>query len=141
MRITEDISYYASLLGRDKPEVQRMVQHARLHPEESHVIRKHMLYRLRKLGFSLADPQAFGPGPERTGRQDGIFAGEIVFGKQARKKLLIPIDSFSEHTLVSGHSGSGKSFFIRMLIPQFVSKGISVWIFDSENEYRSLLKK
>ncbi len=139
--IIQEILYLTELLGKERPDVRRMVQKVRLHPEEAHVIRKHMLFRLRKMGFDLSDLPAFGSGPEEAISDDGIFAGDIIFGEKIRRKLLVPLDSFAEHTLVAGHSGSGKSFLIRMLVPQFVAKGISVWIFDSENEYRVLLKR
>jgi hypothetical protein len=136
----QEIVYLSEILGRKDPRVKRMVQKALISPETAHIIRRHMLHTLRNMGYDLTDLPVFGAGPGESVCNDGIFAGHVVLGGKEIYKLLIPVDSFAEHSLVAGHSGSGKSYLIRMLIPQFAARGITVWIFDSEREYRSLLK-
>jgi hypothetical protein len=56
------------------------------------------------------------------------------------KKMTIPVESFSEHTLNLGHSGCGKSFLNKFIIPQLAAKGVCVKVFDNENEYKDLIK-
>ncbi|MGD2084568.1 MAG: ATP-binding protein [Candidatus Aminicenantes bacterium] len=87
----------------------------------------------------------FGTGPPATfpsgleAEKPGIFIGTILYGDRHGANLLIPVESFALHVLIAGISGSGKSFLIKLILPQLIEKGITVKIFDSENEYKSLL--
>ena len=85
--------------------------------------------------------QAVGSGERRAHSEEKIHIGSIVYANRAEKPLFIPLASFAEHMLIAGHSGAGKSFFLRYLIEQFAEKQVAVWVFDREKEYRSLLKK
>jgi hypothetical protein len=140
MGVTE-VQYLAELLGKNRPEVRRMLQNASLNPHNVHLIQKHMMLMVRQQGFDLSSLPVFTPKlPEQTS-QNGIFAGNILFGDRYAGKLIIPVESFSEHTLNAGHSGCGKSFLNKLIVPQLAEKGVCVKIFDSENEYKALLRK
>jgi len=133
-----EIEYYARLLGRERPDVRRLLHTARTHPKLSGAVLTHMRLLLRKQGLTPEEIPPFGPA--ETEIKDGVFAGAVMLGAEACGKLTIPVASFSEHTLVCGHSGSGKSYLIRLLLVQFVRRGIPVWVFDLEGEYEFLMK-
>jgi hypothetical protein len=135
-----ELYYLAEILGKERPEVRRMLQNAALNPQNVYIIQKHMMLLLKKRGFDLADLPQFSLNLPEGIDLGGIFAGNVLFGNMIAGKLSVPVESFAEHTLVCGHSGSGKSFLIRLIVPQLIKKGISVVIFDSENEYKVLLK-
>lgn len=138
--IEEEIHYYADILGRNRPDIRRMLQNAALNPQNQYAIRKHMLLLLKKQGFDLSDLPLFSMNLPENVDESGISAGNIIFGNENTRKLYLSLDSFGGHTLVSGQTKIGKSTLVKYLIPQFVEKGIAVWIFDYENEYKSLLR-
>ena len=59
MSYINDILFVADIIGRDKPDIRRMVQHARLRPENAHRILKHMLLLLKRKGYDLSDLPLF----------------------------------------------------------------------------------
>jgi len=136
----QEIVYLSEILGREVPGVKRMLQQAYLRPEKAHIIQKHMLYLLRNKGYDLTDLPLFSLNLPENVDESGISAGNVIFGNENTRKLYLSTDSFAGHTLVSGQTKIGKSTLVKHFIPQFVKKGIAVWIFDCENEYKSLLK-
>jgi len=136
----EELFYYADILGRERPEIHKCLEKAARNPELTLDYIRHFKRLLKNKDFDLSDLPLFGSAPENRPRE-GIYAGDIMFGNRTSGKLLLPVEAFAEHTLVVGHSGAGKSFLIRMLVPQFAEREISIRIFDSQKEYRSLLKE
>lgn len=133
------IHYLAEILGKERPEVRRMLQNAALNPHNIYLIQKHMMLMLRKKGFDLSDLPLFSLNLPEGIDQGGIFLGNILFGEKHVGKMLVPVESFVLHTLIAGITGIGKSFLIKLIVSQLVEKGITVKIFDSENEYKDLL--
>ncbi|MGD2091872.1 MAG: ATP-binding protein [Candidatus Aminicenantes bacterium] len=94
---------------------------------------------------NLINPDPFRKGPAVDSQSaskigsNGIYIGEILSGSGYAGKLVIPIESFAKHSLIVGSTGEGKSFLIKFVLPQLIARGITVVIFDSENEYKDLL--
>ena len=89
---------------------------------------------------SDCEENPFAPGPD----DDEVGTGEIELGRIVRGRDLggpfrIPLASLGEHQLWAGHSGSGKSFGIMAQLRQLIGR-ISVWIFDTEDEYKNLAR-
>ena len=136
----EELKAYAGLLGIDKPEIAKCLENAKRSPETAPAYKKHFMRELRQRGLALHELPAFGVGPANAS-DDGVSPGDVLLGDKKAKKLVLVPGSFGEHALVAGHSGSGKSFLIRHLVPQFTAGGIPSWIFDPENEYKVLLRR
>ena len=80
----------------------------------------------------------FLPDPEA----EEVSNGKISFGKLTTgTEVLNPIQNCSEHTLVTGPSGTGKSFFLRILISQLIKNGICCHIWDTQSEYSDLARQ
>lgn len=135
----EELRSYAAMLGIDRPDVARCLENALRNPELAPAYKKHFLQELRRLGVALSELPPFGIGPSLDG--PGVSPGDVLLGERKVRRLMLAAAPFDEHALVVGHSGSGKSFLIRYLIPQFAAMGIPAWIFDPENEYKVLLKR
>ncbi len=140
MNLASDILYLADILGKDRRDVKMMVQHARLRPENAHMILKHMLLILKKNGYDLSNLPKFNLNFPENSPDEGIFLGNVNFHYGRTRDLYLPVDSFLSHCLICGMTGVGKSTLLKSLIPQFVERGIYPWIFDHENEYKVLLK-
>ena len=89
---------------------------------------------------SDCEENPFAPGPD----DDEVGTGEIELGRIVRGRDLggpfrIPLALLGEHQLWAGHSGSGKSFGIMAQLRQLIGR-ISVWIFDTEDEYKNLAR-
>ena len=136
----EEILYYADRLGKDKPEVKRMVQTAVMHPEQAHVVKRHMQLELKKKGYDLTDLPVFSLNLPDSIPEDGIFLGNIPLGNGTERKGYLPVESYATHGLYCGMSGSGKSTLVKFSVPQFVSREVYPVIFDQEDEYSVLLK-
>lgn len=135
----DELMAYAAMLGIDRPDVSKCLENAFRNPELAPVYKRHFMQELRRRGVALSELPAFGVGPSLA--SGGISPGDVLLGERKVKALALAPGSFDEHALIVGHSGSGKSFLIRHLIPQFASRGIPSWIFDPENEYKVLLKR
>lgn len=77
---------------------------------------------------------------EETTSEDGIFIGNILLNDSYGGQLIVPQESFGEHSAVFGTTGSGKSILIMHIALQLREKGITVIVFDCEGEYGKLLK-
>jgi len=135
----DELMEYASMLGIDRPDVAKCLENARRNPETAPVYKKRFIAELHRQGLALHSLAPFGTGPAYAG--DGVSPGDLLLGERKVRPLYLTPGSFDEHALVAGHSGSGKSFLIRHLIPQFGARGITSWIFDPENEYKVLLRR
>jgi len=135
-----NILYYSEILGRERPEVKRMIQTAMFNHELSPIIENHMLQALKNQGYDLTNLPLFSLNLPEDNDRDGVFAGKILFGNGRTSKLIIPVDSFERHALICGITRSGKSTLAKFIIPQLMARGIYPVIFDPENEYSVLLK-
>ncbi len=135
----EELKSIAGMIGIEKPDIIKCLESAARNPDKIPLYKRHFLRELKKQGLALYDLPVFGLGSGKiTG--DGISPGDIILGEKKVRKLIIPFGSFGEHTLVVGHSGSGKSYLIRYLVSLLAAAGIHAWIFDPENEYKVLLR-
>lgn len=92
----------------------------------------------------LAQEQLIRPHPFKNATppeigNDLIYIGEMITGEGHAGKLMIPLVSFMLHSLIAGIIGIGKSFLIKLIVTQLIAKGITVIIFDSENDFKDLL--
>lgn len=87
----------------------------------------------------LIRPHPFKKAPAPELSHDGIYIGEIISGEGYSGKLMIPLVSLVLHALIAGTTGAGKSYLIKLMVAQLIARGITVIIFDSENEFRDLL--
>jgi len=70
--------------------------------------------------------------------KNGVINTGTVFGTDIEAKL--PIDKFSGNMTIYGQYGMGKTNFNLNIIPQLVSHGVHVNIFDVGTDYRDLLQ-
>lgn len=117
-----EVHYLADILGRERPDVRRLLQNASLNHQNIYIIEKHMLLKLKKMGIDLSELPQFSLNLPGNMSKDGIFIGYIMFGNKIIGELIIPVESFLEHTSIFGHSGCGKSYLIKMIIPQLVKE-------------------
>lgn len=137
--IQEEIERRANLLGKNLPNIRRIVQYVALNPYNAEKVLKHMNLMLRNMGFDPSNLPLFGQELPK-GVNQGIKFGNVIFGRETDRILFVPGASFGRHSLVSGVTGCGKSTLVKSTIPQFVAQKIYPWIFDQENEYKVLLR-
>jgi hypothetical protein len=136
----EQLKILAGPLGIDRPDIAKCLEKAARNPDSIPAYKNHFLKLLKREGFPLHDLPLFSLNHPTDAPEEGIFVGNIVFGNGRTRKLFIPLESFQRHSLVVGMTGTGKSTLVKSLIPQFIKMGIGVWIFDHENEYKSLIR-
>jgi len=136
----QELAYLAEILGKDRPEILCCLEKAARNPDLTQTYLRHFQRLAQKEGFSLHELPLFSLNLPEHLDENGIFAGNIISGSRRTKRLFASLDSFGSHTLVAGQTKIGKSTLVKSFIPQFVEKGIPVWIFDYENEYKSLLR-
>ena len=135
----EELKYLGERLGLGRPEVANCLEKAAGNPGNIHVYKRHFLRLLKNEGFSLSDLSIFSVNFPEQVDEHGIFVGNAIFGNGKTRGLFTSVESYQGHTLIAGKTRSGKSTLTKFIIPQFVERGIYPWIFDYENEYKSLL--
>lgn len=102
-----------------------------------------LLQRVIRFLTSLAaakniEPHPFLPGP----LLEELPPGDIPIGNldsiSSNEPLLIPLDYFTEHVMVTGTTGMGKSWVVKFMTLWLIERGANVWYFDTEQEYDDL---
>jgi hypothetical protein len=83
-----------------------------------------------------AETHPFMPGP----CPDELPLGDITIGNLDSDSgaLMIPIQYFTEHAVVTGTTGMGKSWFVKSILLSLIEHGAHVWLPDTEDEYKDL---
>jgi len=135
----EELRFLGQKLGLARLEVQKCLEKAARNPDNIPLYKSHFLKLLQKENYSLSNLPLFSLNVPQHMPENGIFIGNIIRGNSNMQKLFVPVQAFQRHSLIVGMTGSGKSTLVKSLIPQFIKKGIGVWAFDHENEYKCLL--
>ncbi len=136
----DDIHYLAGIIGKDKPEVKRILRYVQMHPQMAYKVRRKMILYLNNKGYDLSDLPIFNLNFPENPPEKGIFLGEVNFQNNRTRPLYLPVEAFRNHCAVFGMTRAGKSTLLKLQIPQFIDSGIYPWIFDHEDEYKALLK-
>ena len=137
VKVRRELSALAQAAGFWNERTKLGIEMAVLHED-----RKHIQFFLDTFqGVLLQDDSKFHPLLPDPEFQE-VSNGEISFGKLVTgSEVLNPIQNFLQHTLIAGPSGTGKSFFLRILISQLIKKGICCHIWDTQSEYSDLAQQ
>ena len=136
----EELRFLGEKLGLARPEVQNCLEKAARNRDNIPLYKSHFLRLLHKEGFLLHDLPVFSLNLPADRPAAGLHLGSVILGNGRTPPLYFRPESFGAHSLVCGMNTWGKSTFVKYLIPQFLKLGIPTWIFDHENEYKSLLR-
>lgn len=136
----QELAYLAEILGQDRPEIFSCLEKAARNPSLTEAYIRHFQRLAKKEGFLLHDLPLFSLNLPADRPKAGIHLGSVILGNGRTPPLYFPPASFGGNSLVCGMNTWGKSTFIKYLVPQFLNLGIPTWIFDHENEYKSLLR-
>ncbi len=94
---------------------------------------------LKHEGFeSIISPNPFEPPSEEDLEPGEILIGNVLDRDQLGFEFRLPISLFTEHLGIFGHSGTGKSYALRLITTQLMRAGVPVWFLDDEGEYADL---
>ncbi len=72
--------------------------------------------------------------------EDTIKVGELMAGDSSRVQLGVPLDSWTQHALIVGMPGTGKTTFAVNILTQFYKKGIPFLAIEpTKAEYRAMI--
>jgi hypothetical protein len=136
----QELVELAETLGPTRPEIYKCLENVARNPALAEPYLRHFQRLAKNEGFLLRDLPLFSLNLPADRPAAGIHLGTVILGNGRTPPLFFAPASFGAHSLVCGMNRSGKSTFIKYLIPQFLALGIPTWIFDHENEYKSLLR-
>jgi len=74
----QELAYLAEILGPERPEILSCLEKAARNPALTETYLHHFQRLMKKEGYSLADPPAFGRLSEKDKRLGGILLGHIA---------------------------------------------------------------
>ncbi len=134
--IPEDIERMADWLGRDDPEIQRLLKAVAMDPQMAEPVRHILRKRCRLAGIDPDNPPTFDP--VRRLPEGDVPLGDMPHGPIGAVCAL-PLQIFREHLGISGHSGTGKTCLAKRICSELARKGRQLWVMDVEDEYGDLL--
>jgi len=135
--LPEDIERMIRFLGREDPGVQRLIKVYIRDPQMKQTVRSLLKRRCVRAGFDPDDPPVFWP--VRKLPPGKLQIGQIVQGTFPGPHLSLPTEIVNQHLGIFGHNGTGKSYLAMHLVHQALKEGLTVWIFDTEDEYCRLI--
>ena len=133
----EDIELMANYLGREDPAICRLLKAYTSDPKMADTVCSLLKRRCLKAGFNPDDPPVFLP--VRNLPNGTINVGQVLQGTLPGPQFALPEKVITQHLGIFGHNGTGKSFLAMDLALQAIRAGLTVWIFDIEDEYRRLI--
>jgi RecA/RadA recombinase len=134
--LPEDIEMMAKFLGRDDPQIRRLLKAYVRDPKIRETVRIILKRRCVKAGFDPDDQPVFLPVQQLPPGE--IHVGTVIHGSKPGPEFSLTENALTEHVGIFGHSGTGKSFLAMHLAVQAIKAGCAVWIFDVEDEYSGL---
>ncbi len=135
--LPEDIELMAKYLGREDPAIQRLLKCYIRDPKNADTVRSLLKRRCVRAGFNPDDMSVFRP--VRQLPQGQLQVGQVIQGTAPGPQLSLPIEIINQHIGTFGHNGTGKSYLTMHLAQQAIKAGLTVWIFDIEDEYSRLM--
>ncbi len=131
--LPEDVERMADYLGRDDPNIHRLLKiYVRDH-EMRETVLNILKRRCVKAGFEPYDPPIFWPVRQLPAGR--LQVGKTIQGTNFGPQFALPEDIITQHVGIFGHNGTGKSYLAMHIAVQAVQAGYKVWIFDIEDEY------
>jgi ABC-type multidrug transport system fused ATPase/permease subunit len=121
MRIDEEISYYAEILGRENPAVHKALVRLSADPKEAGSVRDQFILMLKRAGYDVTDLPVF-PVNIVQNQTDGVILGNVVLGNKIGGEVVLSIKCLATPTLIAGITGSGKTTLMMWLAQQLQSK-------------------
>ncbi len=136
--LPDDIELMVKYLGRDSPDIHRLIR-AYLHdPQIEETVRVILRRRCLREGLDPDDPPVFWP--VRKLKKGFISIGRVNQGNLPGPTFALPRDIITQHLGIFGHNGTGKSVLIMHIVLEALRAGQQVWILDIEDEYSRLAK-
>jgi len=135
--LPEDIENMAKYLGREDPAIQRLLKCYIRDPENADAVRTILRRRCIRAGFNPDDLSVFWPVRQLSEGQ--LHIGRVLQGNIPGPEFSLPIDIINQHLATFGHNGTGKSYLTMYIALQAIKAGLTVWIFDIEDEYSRLI--
>jgi len=135
--LTEDIELMANFLDRDDPAIKRLLKTYVRDPKMRETIRIILKRRCVKAGFDPDDMPVFWPVRQLPAGK--LHVGQVIQGNMPGPRLCLPSGVITQHLGIFGHNGTGKSYLTMYLVRQAIRAGLTVWIFDIEDEYSRLI--
>ena len=135
--LNSDIYRMSVILGRDRPEVARLIRRLQNDPKSEPRVRQRLRRMCRERGI---DPDNL---PE-FGLPDEVDAGMLVLGRAKLGDRLcqtagLAREDLSAHVGIFGQVRIGKSFLVKYLIVQAIRQGVPCFILDVHGEWRDVL--
>lgn len=135
--LPEDIERMIRYLGREDPGVQRLIKVYIRDLQMRQTVRNLLKRRCVRAGFDPDDPPVFWP--VRKLPPGKLQVGHVVQGASPGPHLSLPTEIVNQHMGTFGHNGTGKSYLAMHLVHQAIKEGLTVWVFDIEDEYCRLI--
>lgn len=127
-------------IGLDNPHVLLCLEKAIRNPANIPIYKKHFLRLLKQEGMCLADLPDFPRLIEQDVHREGIHVGYVGEELQA-SEFYFPLEVFeSQHALISGITGAGKSVLLEILVYGLIKKGKKVLLIDSADEHSGMIR-
>jgi ABC-type multidrug transport system fused ATPase/permease subunit len=121
MRIDEEISYYAEILGRENAAVHKALVRLSANPKEAGSVRDQFILMLKRAGYDVTDLPVF-PVNIVQNPADGVVLGNVVSGNKIGGEIILSIKCLATPTLIAGITGSGKTTLMMWLAEQLQRK-------------------
>ena len=123
-----DLEYCARLLGKDRPDVRRILENFQRDPQIRRNAEAYLLRLLEEEGGSILDLPPFTLTPP-TIDGDAFLIGQGLRGAGTPYDYLIPTQSIWQDSLIAGTKGMGKTSTTRgyceYLMTLFVNSGLT----------------
>ena len=136
----EELSYFAEILGPDRPEIASCLEKAARNPALVEAYLHHFQRLMKKEGYSLADPPAFGRMSEKDRRAKGTPLGRIVGAAGMQETFRLPEKAEEQHLILAGQTGTGKSVTGSIMIRGSIEKGGKVLVIDGADDHVHLAR-
>jgi len=133
----EELSYFAEILGPARPEIASCLEKAARNPALAEAYLHHFQRLMKKEGYSLADPPAFGRMSEKDRRAKGTPLGHIV---GTHEIFRLPEKAEEQHLILAGQTGTGKSVTGSIMIRRSIEKGGINLVIDSADDHVHLAR-
>ena len=131
----------APVLGREKAQAYWMAYLAADKEGRERIEVLLSMMAARDLGISPGSGTIYlAPPPMELASAGSFLIGNITCNKKIMGQLRLSSDHLSQHSLVAGRSGSGKTTAAFRILASAHENGVKCLVLDWKNEYRSLVR-
>jgi len=138
--MNREIDTMADFLGRDNPEVCRLLRTAQDPNWQGFVLRSFRRMCRSRYGVDPDNLPAFPP--VRDLPSGKLVIGRVLNGDSEGATVAIPADQLCRHVGIFGQSGSGKTSLAKAIACQAIALGsqFRIWVLDTQDEYTDLIQ-